>query len=88
MPDDLTDAEMYAQYGYCCACLGCSEHEHVCDRSEEERATRIKRHDETISVALRGGVGRHQLSDGSEIRVYRGPGDQEFPKGDGWDRQP
>jgi hypothetical protein len=71
----------------CGACLGCPDCEHICDRGEEERAERIRRHDESVEAALNG-PGRHQLSDGSWVTVYRGPGDPDYPKGDGFDGKP
>lgn len=75
----------WERYGYCCACFGCDGHFHICDRTEEERAESRRKHDEAVSAALTWGPGRHMLSDGSWITVQRGPGDPEYPKGDGFD---
>jgi hypothetical protein len=67
MPDDPTDGEIDAweRFGYCCACLGCEDHTHVCDRTDEERAQVLREHDEAIAIMLTKGAGRHQRSDGT-----------------------
>lgn len=79
------DIDAWERYGYCCACWGCDDHPHVCDRSAQERLAARREHDETLIIALTRGPGRHRRANGSEIVVQRGPGDPEWPKYDGFD---
>jgi hypothetical protein len=58
----------------CCACYGCKGHEHSCHYSDEERAARVRYHDEALTIALTKGAGTHVMSDGTTITVRMGPG--------------
>ncbi|QBZ72736.1 hypothetical protein SEA_GODONK_117 [Gordonia phage GodonK] len=31
---------------YCCACYGCPDHDHECDRTEKERAAAVQAHED------------------------------------------
>ena len=75
--DDLT----------CCACYGCDECEHICHRTLEEQHHKIRHHEEARAAALKG-PGCYQLSDGKWVTILRGPGDPDYPKGDGLDTAP